>query len=356
MADIQKYIEQFDDNIRLKRFDENETLREKRDVIVRKLTDRFDAMRKDGKEIPTFTWFNQGSYQIGTGIKPAEGNYDIDVGLRFDSASSKYPDPVALKVLVADALDGHTSEPTEVRRSCVTVRYKMGGEPTYHVDLAVYTYDDPTSASPNLLLAKGKRNSEDAHRFWEKSDPIGLIDWVKDRFTDDDDRAQFFRVIRAMKRWKTERFESAGNAAPSGIGLTIAAGTWFRPSIQRRAVAKSVTPDDLDAMKAFVTGMLGAFAVVSTDANGTSLYRLVARLPVEPRSDIFARMSDAQMTAFRDRLVSLQAVLADATKTADPVAACEGMRGEFGEEFPVPEKDDTGQGRGRAVTSAGVSA
>lgn len=356
MADIQKFLIEFDSNIRLKRFDENEMLREKRDVIIRKLTDRFDAMRKEGKDIPTFTCFNQGSYQLGTGIQPAEGDYDIDVGIRFACASSKYSDPVTLKALVADALDGHTSTPIEVRRSCVTVRYKQGGEPAYHVDLAVYTYDDPDGENRKLLIAKGKRNSDDDQRYWEASDPVGLIDWVSARFTDEDDRAQFFRVIRALKRWKTERFSVTGNAAPSGIALTVAAGTWFIPSVQRRLVAKTVTPDDLDAMLAFVNRVIERFVPAANSADGSTLYRLRVELPVEPFKDLFEKMTEIQMTSLRERLIELRDALVGATETADPVVACEKLRAQFGKEFPVPPKEATAQPRGRAVSSAGVSA
>ena len=356
MADIQKFIIQFDSNIRLKRFDENEMLREKRDVITRRLAERFEAMRKEGKDIPTFTFFNQGSYQLGTGIQPAEGDYDIDVGIRFECASSKYSDPVALKVLVADALSGHTTTPVEIRRSCVTVRYKQGGEAAYHVDLAIYTYDDPDIDKGTLLIAKGKRNSEAEQRHWEASDPLGLIEWVNARWSDEEDRAQFFRIIRALKRWKTERFTVTGNAAPSGIGLTVAAGLWFTPSVQRRLVAKTVTVDDLDATHAFVTRIIDQFVVTSTAADGSTSYRLAVKLPVAPFKDLFEKMTDAQMTSFRDRLVELRDALAAATAAADPVAACERLQAQFGKEFPVPPKEETAQPRGRAVSSAGVSA
>ncbi|RKH97813.1 nucleotidyltransferase [Corallococcus sp. AB030] len=145
MAKIQTQIEQFDSNIRLKRFDENKMLREKRDAILNRLREKFAALRKEGKEIPSFDTFNQGSYQMGTGIQPADGDYDIDVGVRFNCASTKYPNPVTLKITVADALEGHTEIGTDIRRSCVTVYYKLNGEQAYHVDLAVYTYDNPES-------------------------------------------------------------------------------------------------------------------------------------------------------------------------------------------------------------------
>ena len=90
MADVQKQFMRFDEAIRLKRFDEEATLRGKRDAVLGRLRDRLGAMRRDGRKIPTFEPFNQGSYQMGTGVRPAEGDFDIDVGLRFQCTRTDY--------------------------------------------------------------------------------------------------------------------------------------------------------------------------------------------------------------------------------------------------------------------------
>ncbi|RKH52689.1 nucleotidyltransferase [Corallococcus sp. AB050B] len=356
MANIQKQIEQFDDNIRLKRFDENKMLREKRDAILNRLREKFAALRKEGKDIPTFDTFNQGSYQMGTGIQPADGDYDIDVGVRFNCVSTKYPNPVTLKITVADALEGHTEIGTDIRRSCVTVYYKLNGEQAYHVDLAVYTYDDPESPDRKLFLAKGKRNAAEKDRSWEESDPIGLGTWIENRFPVTEDEQQFLRVIRALKRWKTEKFKKDGNNAPSGIGLTVAAGMWFSPLLTRDEFAKKTTFDDLGAMRSFVGLLINKFHTVGSKEDGSALYRLSIKIPVAPGKDIFMRMTDGQMTTFRERLTQLRDRLEEVAKESDPVEACKLMRKEFGEEFPVPDKDETGEPRGRAISYGGISA
>lgn len=357
MADVQKQIQQFDEKIRLKRFDENATLREKRDAILDKLRAAFAAQRKEGKTIPTFEPFNQGSYQMGTGIQPADGDYDIDVGLRFNAKKADYPNPLTLKLLVADALEGHTEIGTTVRRSCVTVTYKLDGEQAYHVDLAVYVYDDPENSSTKLFLAKGKRGSDEANRYWEESDPLGLMKLVDERFTDKDDQSQFLRVIRLMKRWKTEKFVTDGNNAPSGIGLTVAALEVFRTAITRDNIAKTVTPDDRNALRQYAETLINRFVQVGTKPEDrTPLFRLHVYLPVAPRKDIFERMSEGQMTTFRDRLVQLRDTLDKVASEVDPVEACKLMVKQFGDEFPVPAKADTAESRRRAITSSGVSA
>lgn len=75
MADIQRQFIQFDDAIRLRHFDENATLREKRDAVLDRLRDGLVSLRKEGSKVPRFEWFLQGSYEMGTGVHPAEGDY-----------------------------------------------------------------------------------------------------------------------------------------------------------------------------------------------------------------------------------------------------------------------------------------
>ncbi|MGL4884489.1 MAG: cyclic GMP-AMP synthase DncV-like nucleotidyltransferase, partial [Waterburya sp.] len=78
--------------------------------------------------------FPQGSYDLGTGNKPLNGDYDIDVGIIIKISKDDYPDPVKVKKWIYDALYGHTNS-VEIRRPCVTVFYQKDGEDIYHVDL-----------------------------------------------------------------------------------------------------------------------------------------------------------------------------------------------------------------------------
>lgn len=355
MADIQNQIVEFDKNIRLSLATEEKTLSAKREIILGKLRDKFAVMRTEKKKVPKFTDFNQGSYEMDTGIRPADGDYDIDVGLCFNCATAEYPNPVDLKILVADVLKGHTELGTEIRKSCVTVKYKVDGEQAFHVDLAIYGYDDPQGEPKRLFLAKGQRGSDEDNRWWEASDPRGLIEWVKNRFQDAE-RQQFLRVIRALKRWKTEKFKTDGQNAPSGIGLTVAAGEWFQPQVHYDAYERQTYPNDLKAMRAFVDSMVNHFRWIGAKDDRSPLYRLSVPVPVAPRLDIFERMTDGQMTTFRERLIQLRERLDAVTSEPDIVRACQLMRQDFGEEFPVPDKKDTGRAGAKAVVSSGVAA
>lgn len=61
-----------------------------------------------------------------------------------------------------------------------------------------------------------------------KSDPKGLVDYINDKYeADSEERAQYRRVIRYMKRWKNLKFNSSGNAEPPSIGITLIAADKF---------------------------------------------------------------------------------------------------------------------------------
>jgi hypothetical protein len=354
MANIQPQMIQFHETIKLKRFEENATLREKRQIIL----DRLDTGLKKlfaskNLQPPRYVWFGQGSYAMGTGVKPLKGNYDIDVGICFKIAKADYPDPVKVKEWVLEALKNLTSW-VEIRRPCVTVFYQRGGEAIYHVDLAIYS-DNECNPDGKMYLAKGKQNSSAEYRIWQEAAPQGLMELIKNHFQDSEDEKQFRRTIRYLKRWKDLKFSSDGNAAPIGIGITVAAYYWF-------VLKRSIDPfnfqrkyDDLEALGCFVQAMISHFQPKYVD--GTRYERLEVKLPVGPYCDLFKKMTDGQMTVFKEKLVALLDTIHEAQKKADPNAACKLLHDEqFGDDFPIPDRPSTGQKRPPAIVSSSSSA
>jgi hypothetical protein len=338
MAYVQKQLEEFDDEIRLGTFDENATLREKRDRVLDKLKSGIERQRKEGKSIPAYTRFNQGSYAMYTGIKPTNGDYDIDIGIEFDLKTSDHEDPVKAKEWVYDALNGHTKS-VEMRQPCVTVFYQQAGEAAYHVDLAIYG-----NGTAHKELARGKPSSSASNKSWESSDAKGLIRTVQGRF-DGDDRKQYRRSVRALKKWVSEKFPASGDGAPPGIGITVLAYHLFGAKYRWDQVSNQNKPDDLAALQSLVAALLARF--------GT---RMTADLAVVPYSDVLSKMTDRQMEIFKEKLESLRDALDDAVDDPDPHTACKTLRRQFGDSFPVPDKAATAQARGPAIISSGTSA
>lgn len=335
MARLQAYFRQFHETIKLNNLDENRILRKKRDIVLDKLRLRLKTFFQDKNEpIPTFDFFNQGSYAMGTGIQPLEGDYDIDVGLKFHISKEDYFDPVQVKQWVYDALYGHTQR-VECRKPCVTVFYQRHDEPIYHVDLAIYSEYDYQGG--RLYLAKGKLHSQCKERIWEPSEPQKLIERVKNQFGETEDREQFRRVIRYLKRWKDVQFSetASGKAAPIGIGLTVAAYHWFNVSKSVDVFTGKFAYDDASALKVFVKTLIGRFRNVYSDS-GERTQRLCVDLPVAPYCDLFEKMTDNQMTYFHKKLERLLETLQEAEYESE-FEACQQLQKKFGRYFPLPE-------------------
>ena len=83
--------------------------------------------------------------------------------------------------------------------------------------IVTYVYEDKDDSDSQLYLARGK-NRDSEETCWEKSDPVGLVEYVNDKYKGDDnkeDREQFRRVVRYIKRWKNKKFSSSGTTKHS---------------------------------------------------------------------------------------------------------------------------------------------
>jgi hypothetical protein len=352
MAEVQKYFNSFHNKIRLT--DENEVLREKRDIVLDKLRSGIDKIFDDKeKKAPSYQSFNKGSYAMGTGVVPLDGDYDIDVGLLFDVNKDDYPDPVVVKKWVYDALDGHTDE-VLIMQPCVRVQYHLGDESAYHVDLAVYAHEGDIDG--DMFLSRGKPNSVPERKIWQLDDPKGLSEVLRIRFTETRERKQFRRIIRYLKRWKDVKFPSDGNAAPIGIGITIAAYHWFIPQhILVDSVKNKYKANDLTGLRLLTREMLQRFSLVYRE--GELAERLAVELPVQPYNDLFEKMTNLQMAEFKQKLETLLDVLEEVdVREVDPKVACESLQLQLGDDFPVPDIEDTAQRRRPAIVSSSASA
>lgn len=347
---LQKYFKDFNKNIKMD-YKEKSELAEKRDILLQKL--------RDSDELPSFSELNQGSYSMYTGVEPLDKEYDIDVGLRFKANKDDYEKPTELKNKIYDILQNHTEYGAEIKKPCVTVTYKKNGETAYHVDLVVYTYEDKDDTESQLYLARGK-DSKPEERSWEKSDPKGLVDYINSKYEDEkEDRNQYRRIIRYMKRWKNLKFSSSGNAEPPSIGITLIAADKFEVSKQYDSIEEKYYYNDLEALIGFAKKIQSLFTYVGCSENGRILYRIYYSLPCtlnfEANTDIFEKMSDIYMTDFKDKIDKLVKDLETVKEEADEVEQCKLLNRIFGDDFKVPEKKDASKKQVNCIPSSSAS-
>lgn len=322
MPNLQNAFVDFHNAIKLD--DENETLREKRRILLDKLKKN---ICEDAAQYKTF---NQGSYAMNTGVKPDNDDYDIDVGLKFEIDKDDYVDPVKVKKWVKDALYGHTNS-VKIRRSCVTVQYQQQDEPLYHVDFAVYAASNDDG---KLYIAKGEEFSNSDKKYWEVSDPQGLIKMIADKHSGKN-AEQFRRVIRYMKKWKDHNFSTLGNSAPTGISLTVLAYKLFSPNSTHDPFNDVTKYNDFESIRDLVKSIKNEFTLNYDFEKEVYNHVIKTYLPTEPYNDLFEKMTVNQQNIFNSKIVEMEEKLDKVDEKEKLSEKCTLLAELFGDDFPI---------------------
>lgn len=339
---VQKQFIKFHDEVRLS-MDDHKDVIDKRDMLISEIRAYLKKMCADeGIPLIRFESFNQGSYAMGTGVKPIkdEHDYDIDSGLLFELGINDYT-PIQVKQWVYDALNINGFRSVKWKKSCIRVQYIQQGLPRFHVDFACYSADNNNG---RIYLAKGTLSSANEDKKWEESDPKKLRELINNKFRDYEECRQFKREIRYMKRWKDNQFSSK-DGKPTGIAITALAYEGFIPSV-KNLFTWAGDIDDLKATKNFVNHIISQFNFFWDE-------RILIKLPVSPYNDLFVKMSDLQCKQLKEKLKKLRDDLTKAENETDPHEACKILQKQFGEDFKVPPKEETGQSR--KIAAAGTS-
>ncbi len=338
--DLQSCFIAFHDKIRLNSSTKKE-LREKRDTLLRIL--------RDSGKLPSFNEFSQGSYGMSLGIEPIAGEeYDIDVGLRFNVNKDDF-EPLDLKDAIFQILEDHTDYGAKIKNPCITVTYKKDGEKAFHVDLVSYAYEDKNDHDSQMYLAKGKTSNQEDDNYWEKADPVELLNYIKDTIDCEEDREQFRRAVKYLKRWKNLKFDNSGHAEPPSIGITLLVLNNF---VARKG-------DDLSVLVEAVNNIVESFHFHNVDGNGRWIYTISCPMPLglrfEPDSDAFNKMTHVQMTNFRDKAVKLLDDLREVQEEADLVKQCKKLNKIFGDDFEIPEVEAVSKNQLNYIPSSTAS-
>lgn len=312
---IQRKFMSFHNRIQLADAEEDAALRRQRDLVL----DRLRAGLAE-RGLPPFTTFVEGSLATGTAVQPVDRELDIDVGVVF---TGPRPDnPLDARRWVRDALAGPPSA-AAVRVEGCRRGLSVGIAPGHHVDLAVY-WEEPTG---QLSLALGAEDALADARAWQPCDPRALVTLVRDHLQGED-RRQFRRVVRYLRRWRDVQFPPDGDCSPLGVGLTVLALEHFRPVGNRYANTPALY-DDLAATRGLVDALLRNFRPLWRA--GRRSERIEARVPVAPFDDALAALADPQMAELKRCLVLLASHLDEVVRHND----ADYLIAAFGEDFPV---------------------
>lgn len=326
---IQTQFNKFNQAISLSReSDDYKAIREKDDSIK---SDIREAFKNAG--YPITSDFIQGSLATHTAIKKLNGDVDLDRGIIISKNYS--PDnPVDCKKVLRDVLVKRGFKNGKIKLPCVTADYSSLD---LHIDYPIYRED----ISGNLELAIGKEFSGEKERSWEGADPRGLIDWVNGKDAYDlsrEQRDQYRRIIRYLKRWRDVVFTGETIRHIYSIGLTVMVIECYVSKFENE------TPNDLDAILGTVKAMTtkGYFTKKSHDENK---HDIRVNLPKSPWRDIFSRHGTTVGTEFRNKLIQLRDKLQKAQSEQDETKKSEILREVFGNDFPKIEKNDNGKTR-----------
>jgi hypothetical protein len=274
MADCSQIFLNFDKSISLTATD-TKYLRGARKAVMTKLRKYFN----ENTSCPKIDFIGQGSFTMGTIIKPLAGEFDIDIGIYlrgYSNWKSDWPSPETTSSWIIKALENHTTTAPINKRTCVRIVYKPIGtskEVAYHVDLPIYIEYE------NLLDNRYTRIGITGDTQWDlKTDPAGLTKWFISKCKQNsNDRKQLVRLVKYVKAWKESR--TGNKKFPSGVAFTVLMAENYCPH----------TRDDLsflETIRKSYNNLNGIFGINSITK------------PVEHGNDLLERLSEEEKKNF----------------------------------------------------------
>ena len=287
---FQSEFERFHRNILLEDNEHYAKVRSARDQVLRVLQNA----KSVGSPWTTFEPFNSGSYAMGTGIRPISGEYDIDIGLVFNTRPT--PEAWYLKRTAYLALQQAGYKPNW-QRPCISVSFSH-----FHIDMSICCRESES----RLFLAEGKQH--DAEARWRPDGMESFVQMIKTH-PNSSDCHQFRRIVRYLKRWKDIHFSENGMQGPVGLALTVMGYRWFAPQ----------PGDDFKALRIVVQQAVNFFQQGNTEL----------LFPYEPKDNLLRKLKGNQVRQLQSRFEQLHAWLKDASD----YQRLDGLRLAFGEDF-----------------------
>ncbi len=301
MADCHDLFEKFYGNVALSDGKKN-NLKKARKALRDRIRNHFKEKRKE--KAPFFS--GQGSFSMDTIVNPINGEYDIDDGVylqNLDPDMSKWPSSETVHNWIYEAVDSHTDQKPQDKRTCIRVLYSREKGQDYHVDLPIYGMKDKIA----YLAEKGKSS-------WPESDPKAFIEWFEGNIKTKGELLR--RMVCYLKAWSDHNQKQAPML--NGISLTIAAAEQLVSS-QR---------DD--------QALVETVKRISSQIRNTK----TIKKPVKPNENLLADWGQENITKLCDRLDIFANKGEKALNTDDKEEASLLWVAQFGNRFPKYEPPD----------------
>ncbi len=271
----------------------------------------------------TISSWLQGSYKLGTQIRPTKKSqgFDIDLGIYFHLENNPLTEegtisPKIIKDLVQESLLRYKQEAEDEvlevlippKERCSRIRFTQ----RFHIDTPAYYLNKDTT---DCLLATETKG-------WENSNPRDFYDWFCNLFSDQEN-SQVRRLIRYFKIWSQLNME----VPPTSILLTVLVAEAFESLTDEEK-----SSDDI---------ALGRIAVLIQErllANST------VKNPVNPEEPI-NRFSEDETRAFIMKLEQLSQKAEKAVASQRELDALAVWSSLFFHFFPFPEPSEDNPSR-----------
>lgn len=305
MADVTREVKKYLDEINLLQ-NQKEELRKSREALADKIKDHF---KEKSRKVPVFR--QQGSFDMGTIVKPIDGEYDLDYGVYLQGYSDdedEWSAPATVHNWIIDAVKNHTKTPPENKKTCVRVIFKG----SYHIDLPIY------------IESKSKCKLAHLEKGWIQSQSKNITEWFQEQVID---KGSALRdVVKILKGWADHQGTKRGKM-PSGLALTILAANNF---IDRERLDESV----YETVK----------AIYWQTKDQVEIYN-----PTDPCEKISDRLSDQVKQRFQEAVESLFDNLKAAYENKSFFESSKLWNEEFGDRFPLTADPDEKQKKNIAL-------
>lgn len=247
-----------------------------------------DQDRAEGRREPKI--YSQGSFRLGTTIRPTEGDYDVDLvyerdlrkgSITREELKKEAGDRLASYVSYLSESENKTPQLVEEGRRCWTLDYP--GE--FHMDILPAIPDDDSRTSNSD--ATGIRITDRKEDRWKFCDPLGYAEWFRQQSQEEFDRRRNkLAKSRLLQEGKTPTEQLITASAEEIPEYEVKTPLQRAVQILKRHRDIQYDEDDENRPASIIISTLAARAYTNEDNLVDALLNLVRGMPEHIKPEI----------------------------------------------------------------------